>query len=103
MVDSSLSWLIAQWLEPTNAGRRLALQMGILFAEKSMLTLMQGASFGQRLLRLKVIDSQTGGAPTPARIALRTLLVILVLPALFTHDGRRVHDIFSRTLVIKEI
>ncbi len=77
--------------------------MGILFAEKSLLTFLQGGSFGQRLFKLKVIDSQTGSAPTPARIALRTLMVLLVIPALFTHDGRRVHDIISRTIVVKNI
>lgn len=101
MVDSSLSWLIASWIEPHNSGKRLALQLGILFIEKSLLTLLQGASFGQKLLSIKVIDVKTGVTPTPARIALRTLLVLLVIPAVFTSNGRRLHDILAHTTVVR--
>lgn len=100
-LDSSGSWLLALWLEPHDLSKRLFLQMGILFIEISLLTALQGASFGQRAAHLKVVDYRDGSALNLPRILIRTLLIIAVLPAIFRSNGRSVHDIFARSIVVR--
>ena len=78
-------------------GERLAL----FFIEVAVLTSLMGASAGQRLFRLRVVDLDTGRRVPPARIVIRTLLICLVLPALFRKDGMAYHDTFCRTVVVR--
>ena len=73
----------------------------IFFIEVSILTSLQQASAGQRILKLRVVDFTNGGLVSPARVLLRTLLICLVLPAVFMKDGRGLHDHLARSLVIK--
>ena len=53
------------------------------------------------LLGLRVVDFETGGMIPPLRIAIRTLLICLVLPAIFKKDGRNLHDVFANSRVVK--
>lgn len=101
MVDWILSGFIAGLIEPGDMGRKLALQMGIFFIEKSLLTYLQRASIGQWFLSLRVIDRTSGQSLSLGRAALRTVLVLLVLPALFTSQGKRVHDLLTRSSVVR--
>jgi uncharacterized RDD family membrane protein YckC len=78
-------------------GERLLL----FFAEVVLLTALMGSSAGQRVFRLKVIDSETGLALSPLRILVRTLLIILVLPALFRRDGIAYHDYICKSVVVR--
>jgi len=78
-------------------GERLLL----FFAEVVLLTALLGSSAGQRVFRLKVIDSETGLALSPLRILVRTLLIILVLPALFRRDGIAYHDYICKSVVVR--
>ncbi len=78
-------------------GERLLL----FFVEVSLLTALIGASAGQRLLRLKVVDANTGGSVDPLRVLIRTLLIVLVIPALFKKDGVAYHDAICKTIVIR--
>ncbi len=75
--------------------------MGILFIEISVLTSLRGASFGQGAARLKVIDVNDGSALPIPRVLLRTLMIVLVLPAIFRSGGRSVHDIVARSVVVR--
>jgi hypothetical protein len=78
-------------------GERLLL----FFAEVALLTTLMGSSAGQRLFRLKVIDSETGLALSPLRVLIRTALIILVLPALFRREGIAYHDYICRSVVVR--
>ena len=78
-------------------GERLLL----FFAKVVLLTALMGSSAGQRVFRLKVIDSETGLALSPLRILIRTLLIILVLPALFRRDGIAYHDYICKSVVVR--
>ncbi len=100
-LDSFGSWVMATAIEPKDMSKRLFLQMGILFIEIALLTILQGASFGQRAAKIKVIDYSSGGALSIPRILIRTLLIILVLPAIFRSGGRSVHDIIAKSIVVK--
>jgi uncharacterized RDD family membrane protein YckC len=79
-------------------GERLLL----FFVEVVLLTSLMGASAGQRLFRLRVVDSETGGSITPLRAVIRTLLIILVLPALFRKDGAAFHDALCKSRVVRK-
>jgi uncharacterized RDD family membrane protein YckC len=100
-LDSFGAYLVASAIEPHNRSNRLLLQMTILFIEISVLTILQGASFGQMIARLKVVDYVDGGALSIPRVLIRTLMIILVLPAIFRHDGRSVHDVLVKSVVVK--
>lgn len=68
------------------------LTLGIFYLEVTLLTWLMGASFGQVLLRLRVVRLDGGRLPL-WRVAVRTLLICLVVPAVvFDADGRGLHD-----------
>ena len=100
-LDSFGSWVLASAIEPKDMGKRLFLQMGILFLEISILTILQGASFGQRAAKLKVVDFEDGKPLSIPRVLIRTSLIILVLPAIFRSNARSVHDILTRSVVVR--
>jgi uncharacterized RDD family membrane protein YckC len=73
----------------------------IFYAEIVIFTFLMGASFGQRILGLRVINID-GGRLSLWRIMLRTLLIILVIPALvMDSDGRGLHDRIVRSRAIR--
>lgn len=76
-------------------------RLGLFFAEVFVLTALMGASAGQRICGLKVIDATTGGAVPPMRAFIRTGLILLVLPALFKKDGVTYHDSMCNTKVVR--
>ena len=100
-LDSFGAYFVASAIEPHNRSNRLLLQLAILFIEVSILTILQGASFGQMVAKLKVVDFTTGGALSIPRVLFRTLMIILVLPAIFRHDGRSVHDLLAKSVVVR--
>ncbi len=64
----------------------------VFFIEVCLFTWLFASSFGQRLLRIEVVDL-AGERLTLWRIALRTLLICLVIPAvIFDSQGRGLHD-----------
>jgi hypothetical protein len=67
------------------------LTMGIFFVEVTLLTWLVGASFGQRILGVRVVG-RTRRLALPGA-ALRTLLICLAVPPLiWDADGRGLHD-----------
>ncbi len=75
--------------------------LGVFFVEIVIFSYLLGASFGQKLLGLRVINIK-GGRLSLWRIMLRTLLVILVIPALVRDsDGRGLHDRIVGSRVIR--
>jgi len=73
----------------------------IFFIEVSILTTLQQASAGQRILRLRVVDFTNYEIVPAKKIFLRTLLICLVLPAVFTRDGRGLHDWVANSVVVR--
>ncbi len=70
----------------------------IFVAEYAILVALTGASFGHRLLRLKVVDFNHGGVPSIRQVLIRTGLMALVITAItYDEDGRGVHERFSQT------
>ena len=102
LLDGLMSDAVAHLVtRNTTQGVRLLLPTVVFFVEVAFLTALQGASAGQRLVRLQVVDAATGGRLPTGRSILRTLLICLVIPALFTKEGRGYHDCLAGSVVVK--
>lgn len=105
LVAVALDWFmclaIAAFVSPKVVGGAQFTPLVIFFVEVSVLTALQGASAGQRLLRLRVVDVNTGGRVPAGRVIFRTFLICLVIPALFTKEGRGYHDWFTNCVVVR--
>jgi uncharacterized RDD family membrane protein YckC len=78
-------------------GTRLSTPL-IFVAEYAILVALTGASFGHRLLRLKVVDFNHGGLPGFSQVLVRTGLMAIVITAItYDEDGRGIHERLSRT------
>ena len=74
--------------------------LGVFALEVFVLTWLAGASFGQKLLSLRVtaLDGRPVG---PLRSLVRTILICLVIPPLiWDRDGRGMHDRAGLTAVV---
>jgi uncharacterized RDD family membrane protein YckC len=75
--------------------------LGIFFVEATVFTILLGGSFGQILLRIAVVRTDRT-RPSPAYVALRTLLICLAVPPLiFDRDRRGLHDLAAGTVVVR--
>ena len=78
-------------------GTRLTTPL-IFVAEYAILVALTGASFGHRLLKLKVVDFNHGGLPGFSQVLVRTGLMAIVITAItYDEDGRGIHERLSRT------
>jgi uncharacterized RDD family membrane protein YckC len=75
--------------------------LGLFVLEVYLLTAVSGLTVGKRLLRLRAI-SVDGGAPGFRWAAVRTLLLLFVVPACLTdRDMRGLHDRAANTIVVR--
>ena len=103
-IDYFASMAIAHLFAPSldylsNSFRLLTLE--IMFGQMVLFTALIGASFGQRLLRIRVasINGQRLGV---GRVIVRTLLIFLVIPAvIWDRDGRGMHDRIVGSVSVK--
>ena len=89
-------------LDPTSDQRAIAGNAAFA-AEVLVLTALTGQSIGMRLLGIRVLRlGSTDGPPGVLPAAIRTALLMLVLPAvLMDRDGRGLHDKAARTVVVR--
>ncbi len=92
---------IAHLITRNLTGGAQFLPLGIFFVEVVLFTALQGASAGQRILRLRVVDAANGGRISIGRVLRRTLFICLLFPAIFTKEGRGYHDWFTNSVVVK--
>ena len=105
-LDVLLSALIGGLVRAVVAGDdgRLALADETAFAvQVLLLTALTGQSLGKRVLGIRVVRlAQQDGPPGFLPAAIRTALVMLVIPAVFMdRDGRGLHDKAAGTLVVR--
>ena len=75
--------------------------LALFFAEVALLSALQGASAGHRLLRLRIVRFSDGGTITPLQALIRTVLLCLVITAItFDDDGRGIHERLSNTVLL---
>lgn len=70
----------------------------VFFLETFLLTALGGATAGHRLIRVKVVNFQTGVNPTVLQSFIRTVLLCLVVTAItYDENGRGIHERLSGT------
>jgi len=75
--------------------------LGLFAAENILFLATLGSTFGQRLVGLE-LRSLDGGRASVPRIALRTALLCLALPALvWDRDQRGLHDKAAQTVLVR--
>ena len=75
--------------------------LGLFVLEVYLLTAVSGLTVGKRLLRMRAISTD-GGAPGFKWAAVRTQLLLFVVPACLTdRDGRGLHDRAANTIVVR--
>lgn len=108
-VGRRLAALVIDWLSSLLVARLLfrnqsdvAWETLAIFAVMTIvLVTFTGASFGQRLLGLRIVSVPDGGAVPWWRVAIRTALLCLVIPAVvWDRDQRGLHDRAARTVVV---
>ncbi len=83
------------------SGDSMLATVAIFYIEIVFFTFLLGASFGQKILGLRVVNLQGGRLPA-WRIAVRTLLILLVIPALvMDSDGRGLQDRLVGSQVVR--
>lgn len=86
---------------PYGSNGSMLATLAVFVVEITVLTWLTGASFGQRLVRLRVVSIDGGRVPL-WRVLVRTLLICLVIPAVVYDDhGRGVHDRLAHTRVVR--
>lgn len=83
------------------SGDSMIATLVVFYLEIVVFTFLISASFGQKILGLQVVNLQ-GGRLALWRIALRTFLIVLVIPALvLDSDGRGLHDRLVGSQVVR--
>jgi uncharacterized RDD family membrane protein YckC len=103
-IDAIASALIAALFIPDfDSPARGLLGAGVLTLEYLVLVSLTGQTFGMRLLGLSVRWLRSAQRPPPFQpTALRTALLVLLVPALITdRDSRGLHDKAAGTVVVR--
>lgn len=99
--DWLMSWAVGSLVFEQSQGRALWIP-GVFFLQIVLLTWLTGASAGQRLLGLSVRSYPQMGPLGFAKVVARTLLILLVIPAVvFDSQGRGLHDRIARSAVFR--
>jgi len=102
-IDWTMSRLISGLLNPYLFNNNDFSTLFIFFLEVAFFTIVFQASAGQRILGIKVVIYPDLGRVAPKKIVLRTLLICLVIPAVFTKESRSLHDYLTQSQTIKAI
>ncbi|MGD3105080.1 RDD family protein [Streptomyces sp. YGL11-2] len=101
-IDWALCLLIAYGLLSGGKAQSASNWALVVFAVLSVLTVgTVGFTPGKRLLGLRVV-AEGGGRISLPRVLLRTLLLVVVIPAVvWDRDGRGLHDRLSRSVQVR--
>lgn len=99
----TVDWAIAYFLSRLITDERFSLAQILVFAmEIALFTWLVGGSMGQRLVRIRVVAVETGGRLPLVRVGLRTVLILLVFPAVvYDRDERGLHDRVANSVVVR--
>jgi uncharacterized RDD family membrane protein YckC len=74
----------------------------VMAIEYLVLVTFGGASFGHRIVGLKVIRFSDGGVATPVQALIRTFLLVIIITAItFDENGRGINERLSNTVLVK--
>ena len=107
LIDWASSWAVAEAMaavglvgdDPSTVG---AVGTVVLVVEMALFTALLGGSFGKLVTRVRVVRHDDPSRPVSLlRALVRTVLTFLLLPPLFTVDGRGLHDVAAGTRTVK--
>jgi len=79
---------------------RSPLILALFYGEVLVLTILQGASLGQKLFGIRVVSFIDGGALRPLQVFIRTsLLVVVVTAVTYDENGRGIHERASGSIL----
>ena len=102
-IDWAIAWSISTLLTPNVIPEASVSTLVVFYFEVLILTYFMQSSMGQFLVGIKIVDMETHGRIGFRRTLIRTTLIILVLPAIFTKDLEPYHNVltYSRVVSIK--
>jgi uncharacterized RDD family membrane protein YckC len=103
VIDWTMSRLIASLIGPYLSIQTDFNTLVIFYLEVTLLTILFQASAGQRIMAVKVVSYPEQFRVPAKKIALRTLLICMVVPAVITKDGRSLHDFLTKTQTVREL
>ena len=103
VIDWTMCRLIADFLSPALFFENTFSTLLIFFIEVTLFTIAFQASAGQRIMGVKILTYPEQNRVAPQKIVLRTLLICLVIPAVFTSNGRALHDQFTGSQSVREL
>ena len=102
-IDWTMSRLISGLFNPYLFLNNDFSTLFIFFLEVAFFTMVFQASAGQRILGIKVVTYPEQARVAHKKIVIRTLLICLVFPAVFTKEGRPLHNYLTQSQTIKAI
>jgi len=105
LVDSVVSALIAALFVPDPVDvRRGILTLGVFVLQYLLLGSLTGQTIGMRLLGLRMVRPAEPGAPPGfLAMAIRTALLVLLVPAVvMDRDNRGLHDRAAQVVVVRD-
>jgi uncharacterized RDD family membrane protein YckC len=103
VIDWTMCRLVAGFLSPALFFENTFSTLLIFFIEVTLFTIAFQASAGQRIMGVKILTYPEQNRVAPQKIVLRTLLICLVIPAVFTSNGRALHDQFTGSQSVREL
>lgn len=101
VVDWGIAYLVsAAFWRPSSAQGQWG-TIAVFAAEHLVLLSLLGFTVGKRLFGLRV--GKLGGPLTPVHVIVRTVLLLLVIPAvIWDRDGRGLHDRWAGTVEVRK-
>ena len=100
-IDWAIAWSIATLLTPSLIPESSFSTLFIFFVQVLLVTYLLQSSMGQFLVGIKIIDKNTFGRIGFSRTLVRTTLIILVLPAIFTKESEPYHNLLTNSRAIR--
>ena len=95
LLSAAIGWAFSAPAPPGNAS------LLVFFVLTSLSLMVFGQSPGHRLMGLRLAHPTPGARLAPWRAVVRTVLLVLLVPALITDaDGRGLHDRLTKTAVV---
>ena len=100
-IDWAIAWSMATLLTPSVIPKSSFSTLLIFFIQVLLVTYLLQSSMGQFLVGIKIIDRNTYGRIGFSRTLVRTILIVLVLPAIFTKESEPYHNLLTNSRAIR--
>jgi uncharacterized RDD family membrane protein YckC len=100
-IDWAIAWSTATLLTPNIIPENAFSTLLVFYIQVLLVTYFLQSSMGQFLVGVKIIDKNNFGRIGFKRTFVRTTLIILVLPAVFTKESEPYHNLLTNSRAIR--